>query len=122
MLARFASKERPPAEPLLAGNAMSSERPGHSGDKFSLTVAQRGALNHYLTQQSGGILAINGLPGIGEITLVLFIIATEWAKATLDETEPPMMAATSTNSQTVTSIIEAFGKDFSIGTGSMAGC
>lgn len=121
LLARFASKEKSPVEPLLASNAMFSERLGYSGDKFPLAVAQRDALSHYLTQQPGDILAVNGPPGTGKTTLVLSIIATEWAKAALNKTEPPVVIATSTNNQAVTNIIEAFGKDFSTGTGPMAG-
>ncbi|MCP5711009.1 AAA family ATPase, partial [Klebsiella pneumoniae] len=78
-------------------------------------VAQRDALSHYLTQQPGDILAVNGPPGTGKTTLVLSIIATEWARAALNKTEPPVVVATSTNNQAVTNIIEAFGKDFSIG-------
>lgn len=121
LLKRFASKEKPPVEPLLASNAMFSERLGHSGDKFPLAVAQRDALSHYLTQQPGDILAVNGPPGTGKTTLVLSIIATEWARAALNKTEPPVVIATSTNNQAVTNIIEAFGKDFATGTGTMAG-
>jgi hypothetical protein len=121
LLARFASKEKSPVEPLLASNAMFSERLGHSGDKFPLAAAQRDALSHYLTQQSGDILAVNGPPGTGKTTLVLSIIATEWARAALNKTEPPVVIATSTNNQAVTNIIEAFGKDFSAGSGPMAG-
>jgi MoxR-like ATPase len=80
LLARFASRDKSPVEPLLASNAMFSERLGHSGDKFPLAVAQRDALSHYLTQQPGDILAVNGPPGTGKTTLVLSIIATEWAR------------------------------------------
>lgn len=121
LLARFASKEKSPVERLLASNAMFSERLGHSGDKFPLAAAQRDALSHYLTQQPGDILAVNGPPGTGKTTLVLSIIATEWARAALNKTEPPVVIATSTNNQAVTNIIEAFGKDFSAGSGPMAG-
>jgi len=121
LLARFASKEKSPVEPLLASNAMFSERLGHSGDKFPLAAAQRDALSHYLTQQPGDILAVNGPPGTGKTTLVLSIIATEWVRAALNKTEPPVVIATSTNNQAVTNIIEAFGKDFSTGTGPLAG-
>lgn len=121
LLARFASKVKYPVEPLLAGNAMFSERLGHSGDKFPLAVAQRDALSHYLTQQPGDILAVNGPPGTGKTTLVLSIIATEWVRAALNKTEPPVVIATSTNNQAVTNIIQAFGKDFATGTGPMAG-
>ncbi|WP_413729036.1 AAA domain-containing protein [Sodalis sp. RH22] len=121
LLARFASTEMPPVELLLAANAKFSERLGHSGDEFPLAVAQRDALSHYLTQKQGDILAVNGPPGTGKTTLVLSIIATEWARAALNKTEPPVVIATSTNNQAVTNIIEAFGKDFAIGTGAMAG-
>ncbi|MCE9885998.1 AAA domain-containing protein [Obesumbacterium proteus] len=121
LLTRFASTEMPSVEPLLATNAMFSERLGHSGDEFPLAMAQRDALSHYLTQQSGDILAVNGPPGTGKTTLVLSIIATEWARAALNKTEPPVVIATSTNNQAVTNIIEAFGKDFSTGTGAMSG-
>ncbi|WP_413721907.1 AAA domain-containing protein [Sodalis sp. RH24] len=121
LLACFASTEMPPVEPLLAANAKFSERLGHSGDEFPLAVAQRDALSHYLTQKQGDILAVNGPPGTGKTTLVLSIIATEWAKAALNKTEPPVVIATSTNNQAVTNIIEAFGKDFATGTGAMAG-
>lgn len=121
LLASFASTEMPPVAPLLAANAMLSERLGHSGDEFPQAAAQRDALSHYLTQQQGEILAVNGPPGTGKTTLVLSIIATEWARAALNKTEPPVVIATSTNNQAVTNIIEAFGKDFSTGTGAMAG-
>lgn len=121
LLKRFASDESPTLEPLLAANAKFSERLGHSGDVFPLAAAQRDALSHYLTQRSGDILAVNGPPGTGKTTLVLSIIATEWAKAALNKTEPPVVIATSTNNQAVTNIIEAFGKDFATGSGAMAG-
>lgn len=121
LLTRFASKEMPSIEPLLAKNAKFSERVGHSGDKFPLAVAQRDALSHYLTQHQGDILAVNGPPGTGKTTLLLSIIATEWVNAALKKAEPPVVIATSTNNQAVTNIIEAFGKDFAVGTGAMAG-
>ncbi|MFZ1873178.1 MAG: AAA domain-containing protein [Chania sp.] len=121
LLARFASTVQPSLEPLLIANAKFGERLGHSGDEFPLAMAQRDALSHYLTQQSGDILAVNGPPGTGKTTLVLSIIATEWARAALNKTEPPVVIATSTNNQAVTNIIEAFGKDFAAGSGAMAG-
>jgi hypothetical protein len=89
-----------------------------SGDKFPLAVAQRDALSHYLTQQPGDILAVNGPPGTGNHW---FSHCYEWARAALNKTEPPVVIATSTNNQAVTNIIEAFGKDFATGTGPMAG-
>lgn len=121
LLTRFASTDNPPVEQTLAYNALFDQRLGHSGDEFPLAMAQRDALSHYLTQQPGDILAVNGPPGTGKTTLVLSIIATEWANAALTKSEPPVVIATSTNNQAVTNIIEAFGKDFSTGTGAMSG-
>ncbi len=106
---------------MLAPGAKFSDRLGHSGDKFPLAKAQRDALSHFLDARHGDILAVNGPPGTGKTTLVLSIIATQWARAALEKSEPPVIIATSTNNQAVTNIIEAFGKDFSQGTGAMAG-
>ena len=44
LLARFASKDKSPVEPLLDSHAMFCERLGHSGDKFPLAVAQFNAI------------------------------------------------------------------------------
>ncbi|ENH55877.1 viral (Super1) RNA helicase family protein [Escherichia coli p0305293.7] len=118
---RFASREVHAAESLLAPGAKFSDRLGPSGDKFPLAKAQRDALSHFLDARHGDILAVNGPPGTGKTTLVLSIIATQWARAALEKSEPPVIIATSTNNQAVTNIIEAFGKDFSQGTGAMAG-
>ncbi|HHZ7343284.1 TPA: DEAD/DEAH box helicase, partial [Escherichia coli] len=118
---RFASREVHAAESLLAPGAKFSDRLGHSGDKFPLAKAQRDALSHFLDARHGDILAVNGPPGTGKTTLVLSIIATQWARAALEKSEPPVIIATSTNNQAVTNIIEAFGKDFSQGSGAMAG-
>lgn len=98
-----------------------SNRLGHSGDKFPLALAQRDALGHFLSTNNGDILAVNGPPGTGKTTLLLSIIATLWAKAALEQANPPIVLATSTNNQAVTNIIEAFGKDFSQGIGAMSG-
>ncbi|EER6665143.1 AAA domain-containing protein [Escherichia coli] len=118
---RFASREVHAAESLLAPGAKFSDRLGHSGDKFPLAKAQCDALSHFLDARHGDILAVNGPPGTGKTTLVLSIIATQWARAALEKSEPPVIIATSTNNQAVTNIIEAFGKDFSQGSGAMAG-
>lgn len=63
LLSRFAASEIHPTVPLLRDNAKFSHRLGHSGDVFPLAKAQRDALSHYLTQQSGDILAVNGPRG-----------------------------------------------------------
>ncbi|MDE9436256.1 DNA helicase [Xenorhabdus bovienii] len=121
LFTRFASQQNPPLKPLLPSSSRFTERLAHSGDQFPLADAQRDALNHFLEMEEGDILAVNGPPGTGKTTLLLSIIATLWTRAALDKAEPPIVIATSTNNQAVTNIIEAFGKDFSIGNGTMAG-
>lgn len=118
---RFANLTPCNTEPLIATEYTFNDRLGHSGDKFPLALAQRDTLGHFLSANNGDILAVNGPPGTGKTTLLLSIIATLWAKAALEQGKPPIVLATSTNNQAVTNIIEAFGKDFSAGTGPMSG-
>ncbi|HEM7145542.1 TPA: DNA helicase [Providencia stuartii] len=118
---RFANFTSPEIEPLISTEDSFVYRLGHSGDRFPLALAQRDALGHFLNANDGDILAVNGPPGTGKTTLLLSIIATLWAKAALEQTNPPIVLATSTNNQAVTNIIEAFGKDFSEGNGAMSG-
>ncbi|CAG9229828.1 DNA helicase [Paraburkholderia caribensis] len=102
-------------EPCLPANAGFASRLGHSSDQFALADAQRAALSHLLASKDGEILAVNGPPGTGKTTLLLSVVASLWAQAALDESEPPVIFAASTNNQAVTNIIDAFGKDFSVG-------
>ncbi|EHD23390.1 MULTISPECIES: AAA domain-containing protein [Brenneria] len=118
---RFASQKLYSTEPLLQSGDKFVGRLGYCGEKFPLATAQRDALSHFINIDHGDILAVNGPPGTGKTTLVLSIIATLWARAALEKGEPPVILAMSTNNQAVTNIIEAFGKDFSVGAGCMAG-
>jgi hypothetical protein len=49
------------------------------------------------------------------------VVASQWAQAALNQAAPPVILAASTNNQAVTNIIDAFGKDFSRGSGPFAG-
>lgn len=89
-----------------------SQRFGHSNSKFPLAKAQRDALTHVMAMESGDVLAVNGPPGTGKTTFVLSVVASLWIKAALEDSEPPIIIAASTNNQAVTNIIAAFGKDF----------
>jgi len=111
----YSRVDAPRVEPCLSINAGFLSRLGHSSDRFALADAQRLALSHLLDSKEGEILAVNGPPGTGKTTLLLSVVASLWARAALDESEPPVIFAASTNNQAVTNIIDAFGKDFSVG-------
>ena len=121
LFSKLASKQATIKQPCLASNSLFSKRLAHSGDKFPLADAQRDALNHLLNTENGEILAVNGPPGTGKTTMLLSVVASLWAKHALDESEPPVIVAASTNNQAVTNVIDAFGKDFSVGKGFFAG-
>ena len=99
-------------EPCMASSSAIAQRLGHSNSKFPLAEAQRDALTQVMAMENGDILAINGPPGTGKTTFVLSAVASLWIKAALEESEPPIIIAASTNNQAVTNIIAAFGKDF----------
>ncbi|SJN14278.1 Putative superfamily I DNA helicases [Halomonas citrativorans] len=87
-------------------------RLGHANSQYPLAIAQRDALAQVMAMEDGEILAVNGPPGTGKTTFVLSAIASLWVKAALDEAEPPLIVAASTNNQAVTNVLEAFAKDF----------
>lgn len=85
---------------------------GHMDPDHSLVDAQRDAMAHFLSLGNRGILPVNGPPGTGKTTLIQGIVATLWVKPLLGEDgspSPPVIAATSTNNQAVTNVIESFG-------------
>jgi RecA/RadA recombinase len=117
----FAATSPTSKQPCLNSHHFFSTRLAHSGDKFPLAQAQRDALSHILNAEKGEILAVNGPPGTGKTTMLLSVVASLWAKHALEEREPPIIIAASTNNQAVTNIIDAFGKDFSLGNGVFSG-
>lgn len=98
-----------------------SIRLAHSNSKFPLSTEQKDALTQVIGMREGEILAINGPPGTGKTTLVLSVVASLWVRAALDESDPPLIIAASTNNQAVTNIIDAFGKDFEENEGVFSG-
>lgn len=111
----FTRNEPAALEACLPPNSGFAARLAHSSDRFALADAQRSALTHLLEAKEGEILAVNGPPGTGKTTLLLSVVASLWAEAALKESDPPVIFAASTNNQAVTNIIDAFGKDFSVG-------
>ncbi len=85
---------------------------GQMTGEFPFSPKQRNALHHLsLTGQTeGDILAVNGPPGTGKTTLLRSVVANLWSQAALDESEPPLIVATSNNNQAVTNILESFAR------------
>lgn len=121
LFAQYAAEPDPELEPCLSPNAGFAARLAHASDKYPLANAQRDGLAHFLATQAGDILAVNGPPGTGKTTLLLSVVACLWAKAAADGGDPPVIVAASTNNQAVTNVIDAFGKDFAVGSGPFAG-
>jgi AAA domain/PLD-like domain len=107
--------------PLLPKPYALSERLGHSNDIFPTAENQRDVLAHLAKAEHGEIIAVNGPPGTGKTTMLLSAIASAWVKAAAEEGDPPVIVAASANNQAVTNIIDAFGKDYAVGTGPFAG-
>lgn len=118
---KYASEEIIPPIAHQEPNAGFALRLGHSSDTNPLADAQRDALTHQLLSQPGEILGVNGPPGTGKTTMLLSVVASHWVRAALNQGNPPVIAAASTNNQAVTNVIDAFAKDFSRGSGPFAG-
>lgn len=78
--------------------------------EFPLSPNQRNALHHFIEQDGGSILAVNGPPGTGKTTLLRSVVANLWTGAALEESEPPLILASSNNNQAVTNILESFAR------------
>ena len=121
LLENYAVMGKRPATPSLDGPHAFAGILGHATDAFPLADKQRDVLAHLAVAEDGEILAVNGPPGTGKTTMLLSAIAGEWVRAARVGDDPPVVAASSTDNQAVTNIIDAFGKDFAHGEGDFAG-
>lgn len=121
LLTHIAAEPIAPAGRLADARGGFSRRLAYGGDRYPLTDAQRDGLDALLTEDDASVLAINGPPGTGKTTLLLSVIATLWARAAIDQTEPPVIAAASMTNQAVTNIIDACGQGFAEGNDALAG-
>lgn len=121
LLRNYAAVDQENEISLLDSDIFFSKRLGHNNNKHPLADAQRTAVSALLDAKNGEILAVNGPPGTGKTTMLLSVVACLWVKNAIEENEPPVIIANSTNNQAVTNIIDSFAKDFSIGEGDFAG-
>lgn len=122
LLERYAlSRSDEGYRPCVEALAGLDTRLGHANTAYPLAPAQRDALAQTMAMDEGEILAVNGPPGTGKTTFVLSVVASLWVRAALEEAEPPLIVAASTNNQAVTNILAAFAKDFEEGDGLLGG-
>jgi hypothetical protein len=121
LLRNYATVEQKNEIPILDSGIFFSKRLGHNNNKYPLADAQRTAVSALLEAKRGEILAVNGPPGTGKTTMLLSVVACLWVKNAVEESEPPVIIANSTNNQAVTNVIDSFAKDFSAGDGDFAG-
>ena len=121
LLRNYATIEQENEIPVLDSNIFFSKRLGHNNNKYPLADAQRTAVSALLDAKNGEILAVNGPPGTGKTTMLLSVVACLWVKNAVEESEPPVIIANSTNNQAVTNVIDSFAKDFSTGNGDFGG-
>lgn len=110
---RYASRNSPPLmlnRDLEFDTALARQHVGQMTGEFPLSPKQRNALHHFLRQEGGEMLPVNGPPGTGKTTLLRSVVANLWTQAALDEAEPPLIVAASNNNQAVTNILESFAK------------
>ncbi|MES3675780.1 AAA domain-containing protein [Halomonas elongata] len=113
LLERYAlSRPEEEYRPCIGAPSRLDGRLGHANTAYPMASAQRDALAQSMAMEEGEILAVNGPPGTGKTTFVLSVVASRWVKAALEESEPPLIVAASTNNQAVTNILAAFAKDF----------
>jgi hypothetical protein len=96
----YVSRSTPPLklnQDLAFDTRLASRHVGQMTGEFPLSPKQRHALHHFLQQEDGEILAVNGPPGTGKTTLLRSVVANLWTQAALDETEPPLIVAASNN-------------------------
>ncbi|MEL6117794.1 AAA domain-containing protein [Photobacterium sp. SP02] len=90
--------------------SLAQQHLGQMSGEFPLSVKQRNALHHFIEQVDGEVLAVNGPPGTGKTTLLRSVVANLWTQAALNQSEPPLIVATSNNNQAVTNILESFAR------------
>lgn len=88
---------------------------GQMNHQYSLSITQRDCINQFNQLRHEDLLTISGPPGTGKTTLIQSVVADMYVHHALQELEPPLIVASSTNNQAVTNIIDSFGNIHSMG-------
>ncbi len=77
---------------------------------FPLDPTQRNAVRSILSLEPGQLQAVNGPPGSGKTAMLRAVVASKWVAAALLDQPCPVIVACGATNQSVTNVIEAFGK------------
>lgn len=77
---------------------------------FPLDESQRKAVCAVASLQEGELQAVNGPPGSGKTSMLRAVVASRWVSAALQQGDCPIIVACGATNQSVTNVIEAFGK------------
>lgn len=77
---------------------------------FPLDRSQRLAVRAIASLDDGELQAVNGPPGSGKTSMLRAVVASRWVRAALEQSECPIIVACGATNQSVTNVIEAFGK------------
>jgi DNA topoisomerase IA len=77
---------------------------------FPLDETQRTAVRSILSLGPGQLQAVNGPPGSGKTAMLRAVVASKWVGAALAGHPCPIVVACGATNQSVTNVIEAFGK------------
>lgn len=77
---------------------------------FPLDPSQRLAVSAIASLKDGELQAVNGPPGSGKTSMLRAVVASRWVSAALEQGECPIIVACGATNQSVTNVIEAFGK------------
>lgn len=77
---------------------------------FPLDPTQRDAVRAILSLEPGEMQAVNGPPGSGKTSMLRAVVASRWVAAAHQNAACPIIVACGSTNQSVTNVIEAFGK------------
>lgn len=77
---------------------------------FPLDPTQRDAVRAVLSLEPGELQAVNGPPGSGKTSMLRAVVASRWVAAAHRNAPCPIVVACGATNQSVTNVIEAFGK------------
>lgn len=99
------TKSAPPEHETVLAN---TQHIGQFSGEYPLSRSQRVSMCALTQSGSNEILAVNGPPGTGKTTLLQSVIANLVVESVVNDDEPHLILASSTNNQAITNILAGF--------------